>query len=385
MNVKKQLNYIGIKIGKFAKILGISRQTLDNYIDLFESNHKLPNSNIENIFNLLFCPPLTSIQDFSERLNSITNRHFDLMQNTKLFNDSFRFFAMNNNHNDKSKNDLLNEDVIIQRTASNFEYNDDMKDYYYLIKTKELIYTLKNYDLDITQRDRYFELYVKNTPYYIVENFFKIFKLKVYLENYLFKDKLLYNNRTKKLLKCADEIMVDIPYEIEEICDNAFANNQFINEVTIPANVRRIGDHAFYNCSSLNKVIFEAKDDNMFNTSDKAISLSVGYRIFELSPVKKIIICDKYYIDRIVFKISDNSKYKDSNNCFFEKGSYLIYAYCGFLNDLTTYDTLFITSNDAKTKLKQYFNCASIKKIIYNYESLTERHMPSIWDFIKTK
>mgnify|MGYP002521225147 CR=1 FL=1 len=43
MNIKKQLDYIGIKLKTFAELLGVSRQTLDTYIKLYESGKKIPN------------------------------------------------------------------------------------------------------------------------------------------------------------------------------------------------------------------------------------------------------------------------------------------------------------------------------------------------------
>ena len=51
MDIKEQLNHIGIKLKTLAEILGVSRQTLDTYIKLYESNKKIPNERFQRIFD----------------------------------------------------------------------------------------------------------------------------------------------------------------------------------------------------------------------------------------------------------------------------------------------------------------------------------------------
>lgn len=397
MNIKEQLNNIGIKIGKFADILGISRQTLDTYINLFENGQKLPNSEIENTFSLLFIPDLKSLQDFSERLSKIKKNNFAIFQKSQTFNNininSFGFITNNSEHNNHNNSKISNEPMydepIPRETIGNLTYNDKINKCGYYIKLKELLSYLKDKKIRIDLKDKYFEQYVKETPYYFVEKFYKEYDLETYLDGYVFENQLLYNKRNHRLLKCAELLIernVIIPDDVEVICDEAFANNSVIEGVSIPKNIKRIGDHAFFNCPKLEVVVFEAQKQDVCIAMGITRSLSIGYRIFELSSIIGILVHYKNYVDYIYYEIYDDSKYKGiSFNCFFENNALLYWLHSKVLSDKKIYDTLVVTKDNIKMKLMQYYNCGSIKQIICDAQTPEIFYPISIWDFIKVK
>ena len=63
MEIKKSLKSLDVKISKLATELGISRPTLDTYIDYFERGIKIPNDVYQSIFEYLFsAEKMTSIE-----------------------------------------------------------------------------------------------------------------------------------------------------------------------------------------------------------------------------------------------------------------------------------------------------------------------------------
>lgn len=62
MEIKKNLKTLDVKISKLATELGISRPTLDTYIEYFEKGQPIPNEGYQKIFEFLFS---------NEEMNSI--------------------------------------------------------------------------------------------------------------------------------------------------------------------------------------------------------------------------------------------------------------------------------------------------------------------------
>lgn len=54
MEIKKNLKALDVKISKLATELGISRPTLDTYIEYYESGQTIPNEGYQKIFEYLF-------------------------------------------------------------------------------------------------------------------------------------------------------------------------------------------------------------------------------------------------------------------------------------------------------------------------------------------
>ena len=71
MEIKKSLKALDIKISKFATDLGISRPTLDAYIETFEKGQQISNDTYQRIFEYLFNGgPMTSI-DFVQKFDYV--------------------------------------------------------------------------------------------------------------------------------------------------------------------------------------------------------------------------------------------------------------------------------------------------------------------------
>lgn len=77
--IKTKLKDINIKLVDFAKMLDISRPTLDNYIQLYESGQKLPKDKYDYIFKNLFS---NDIQD-KEELIEMLDKYHNLIERDK--------------------------------------------------------------------------------------------------------------------------------------------------------------------------------------------------------------------------------------------------------------------------------------------------------------
>lgn len=375
MDIKEQLNHIGIKIKTFAEIFGISRQTLDTYIKLYEANKKIPNERFQRIFDIVFVPPLDSIKTFSERLLEIHNSDFDNMANrlapsSRNSMDGFGFIAYESKKDKDDNESKYLEKTIPELTIGEIAEGKAEPNYAYSNRAKDLLEFLEDSMMSYANKVEKFEEYVKKTPYYFVERFYNENHIGDYLGGYEFKDGLLLNNDTKKLLKCSELLKdenVAIPEGIEIIEDEAFANNTILSVVIFPTTIKRIGDHAFYNCDKLELVIFNASRTNIHQ--DVVPSLSVGYRIFELSSIFAVVIYQKELIDNLRLEVRKESKFFNNSdeNCFFEIGASLHLA-SDISDDISLVDTLVLNKKTAKEKLKIYKHCCSIKNIKYEEE-----------------
>ena len=61
MDIKKNLKDFDIKISKMAIDFGVSRPTLDSYIECFENGKEIPNEAIQAIFVFLFSKKLAAL------------------------------------------------------------------------------------------------------------------------------------------------------------------------------------------------------------------------------------------------------------------------------------------------------------------------------------
>lgn len=76
MEIKKNLKTLDVKISKLATELGISRPTLDTYIEYFEKGQPIPNDGYQKIFEFLFS---------NEEMNSIEfAKKFDYVKRVML-------------------------------------------------------------------------------------------------------------------------------------------------------------------------------------------------------------------------------------------------------------------------------------------------------------
>lgn len=71
MDIKKNLKDFDIKISKMASDFGISRPTLDTYIENFEEGKEIPNEIFREIFAFLFSKEINSSVEFAQKYDYV--------------------------------------------------------------------------------------------------------------------------------------------------------------------------------------------------------------------------------------------------------------------------------------------------------------------------
>ena len=71
MEIKKSLKILDVKISKLATELGISRPTLDTYIDYYERGIKIPNEVYQNVFEYLFSSDRMTSLEFAQKYDYV--------------------------------------------------------------------------------------------------------------------------------------------------------------------------------------------------------------------------------------------------------------------------------------------------------------------------
>lgn len=71
MEIKKNLKALDIRISKLASELGVSRPTLDSYIECFENGHAIPNEGYQRIFEYLFSGEQINSVEFAQRYDYV--------------------------------------------------------------------------------------------------------------------------------------------------------------------------------------------------------------------------------------------------------------------------------------------------------------------------
>ncbi len=71
MEIKKSLKSLDVKISKLATELGISRPTLDTYIDYYEKGIKIPNDVYQSIFEYLFSSEKMTSIEFAQKYDYV--------------------------------------------------------------------------------------------------------------------------------------------------------------------------------------------------------------------------------------------------------------------------------------------------------------------------
>lgn len=72
-NIKQYLKDVGITQKEFAERIGLSRPTLDTYIEIFESGQTIPKERYDIIFRRLFDSDNDSAEEFAKNLQQIEN------------------------------------------------------------------------------------------------------------------------------------------------------------------------------------------------------------------------------------------------------------------------------------------------------------------------
>ena len=71
MEIKKNLKALDIKISKLATELGVSRPTLDAYIEYYESGQSIPNEGYQKIFEYLFSGEEINSIEFAQKYDML--------------------------------------------------------------------------------------------------------------------------------------------------------------------------------------------------------------------------------------------------------------------------------------------------------------------------
>lgn len=71
MEIKRQLKNLDIKISRLAQGLGVSRPTLDSYIECYERGQQIPNERYRKIFEYLFADEVDSTIEFAKRVDYV--------------------------------------------------------------------------------------------------------------------------------------------------------------------------------------------------------------------------------------------------------------------------------------------------------------------------
>lgn len=71
MEIKKNLKALDVKISKMAADLGISRPTLDTYIDYYENGQQIPNEGYQKIFEYLFSSSDMNSIEFAQKYDYV--------------------------------------------------------------------------------------------------------------------------------------------------------------------------------------------------------------------------------------------------------------------------------------------------------------------------
>ena len=71
MEIKKNLKALDIKISKLATELGVSRPTLDAYIEYYENGQPIPNEGYQKIFEYLFTGKEMNSIEFAQRYDYV--------------------------------------------------------------------------------------------------------------------------------------------------------------------------------------------------------------------------------------------------------------------------------------------------------------------------
>lgn len=72
-NIKQYLKDVGITQKEFAERIGLSRPTLDTYIEMFESGQTIPKERYDIIFKRLFDYDKCSAEEFAKNLKQVEN------------------------------------------------------------------------------------------------------------------------------------------------------------------------------------------------------------------------------------------------------------------------------------------------------------------------
>lgn len=141
MEIKRQLKTLDVKISRLAQELGISRPTLDTYIEYYENGQTIPNERYRKIFEYLFADGTVSTIEFAKRFDYVkrtllnSNGSDGKQSKEQAIRDNLSDFA----YSTDSQRELLefinllinNSKVeLVQAITEYFNYVNGLKAYY---------------------------------------------------------------------------------------------------------------------------------------------------------------------------------------------------------------------------------------------------------------
>lgn len=140
MEIKRQLKNLDVGISRLARELGISRPTLDTYIDYYENGQKIPNERYRTIFEYLFSSETESTIEFAKRFNYVkrmylqSNMPSDSQDKEQSMSNIISDFAFDADESDEVFqfiNLLVNNSKVdlVQGIANYFNYVNGIKQY----------------------------------------------------------------------------------------------------------------------------------------------------------------------------------------------------------------------------------------------------------------
>ncbi|MBD5086432.1 MAG: hypothetical protein HDT32_03630 [Clostridiales bacterium] len=140
MEIKRQLKNLDVGISRLARELGISRPTLDTYIDYYENGQKIPNERYRAIFEYLFSSETESTIEFAKRFNYVKRMYLqsekssdsqDKEQSMRNVISDFAFDADESDEVFQFVNLLVNNSKVdlVQGIANYFNYVNGIKQY----------------------------------------------------------------------------------------------------------------------------------------------------------------------------------------------------------------------------------------------------------------
>lgn len=214
------------------------------------------------------------------------------------------------------------------------------------------------------------------------KEFYELYKI---LEELKFEDKISIDSREKfkdRIHKPDYRNLINYYHEIactasiiknEVICNNAYAFDNTISELTIPYTIEYIGHTAFAYCENLTKIIFEKKD-----------TLFGKFPIIECNNLKSIIVpegTEDYYKQILPY-------YKDiiSHNIK-EKTEEIINM--GETISEENINKLYATLNDKTTTYKFFWFLSILsflkerEEMTFTYKDLTAKMLSLAWPYIE--
>lgn len=192
--------------------------------------------------------------------------------------------------------------------------------------------------------------------------------------DYSSENGILYNKDKSVLILCTQSNPLKelhIPNTVNEICEDAFTENKYLESVYIPNSLKIMGDYAFQNCSSLNYLEFEDgfSIDRLYYTFEDCLNLKTAifpsdskvdlfYGTFRNTGLTHCELPD--YVDKIVYIFRNATNLKNV-----ELPKYL--NYMGDNNfSCSGIESIVIPDNIKKIQQGNFHDCGSLKYIDLN-------------------